>query len=118
MTLTLHDRLLGRNKKREGVSCDTPSFLFYPMQLVTPSVVAIAVRMLLALRSARSSAYLASSMLTKEAALLLIIFSIPYIYIGETFLSCKDTLFSAHFPYQEVKNVLYIINLLWDICTY
>ena len=81
MTLTLHDRLLGRNKKREGVSCDTPSFLFYPMQLVTPSVVAIAVRMLLALRSARSSAYLASSMLTKEAALLLIIFSIPYIYI-------------------------------------
>ena len=81
MTLTLHDRLLGRNKKREGVACDTPSlFLFYPMQLVTPSVVAIAVRMLLALRSARSSAYLASSMLTKEAALLLIIFSIPYIY--------------------------------------
>ena len=119
MTLTLHDRLLGRNKKREGVACDTPSlFLFYPMLLVTPSVVAIAVRMLLALRSARSSAYLASSMLTKEAALLLIIFSIPYIYIGETFLSCKDTLFSAHFPYQEVKNVLYIINLLWDICTY
>ena len=55
------------------------SFL-YPMQLVTPSVVAIAVRMLLALRFARSSAYLASSMLTKEAALLLIIFSIPYIY--------------------------------------
>ena len=80
MTLTLHDRLLGRNKKREGVACDTPSFLYYPMQLVTPSVVAIAVRMLLALRSARSSAYLASSMLTKEAALLLIIFSIPYIY--------------------------------------
>ena len=80
MTLTLHDRLLGRNKKREGVACDTPSFLFYPMQLVTPSVVAIAVRMLLALRSARSSAYLASSMLTKEAAFLLIIFSIPYIY--------------------------------------
>ena len=118
MTLTLHDRLLGRNKKREGVACDTPSFLFYPILLVTPSVVAIAVRMLLALRSARSSAYLASSMLTKEAALLLIIFSIPYIYIGETFLSCKDTLFSAHFPYQEVKNVLYIINLLWDICTY
>ena len=28
MTLTLHDRLLGRNKKREGVACDTPSFLF------------------------------------------------------------------------------------------
>ena len=50
MTLTLHDRLLGRNKKREGVSCDTPSlFLFYPMQLVTPSVVAIAVSMLMAI---------------------------------------------------------------------
>ena len=49
MTLTLHDRLLGRNKKREGVACDTPSFLFYPMQLVTPSVVAIAVSMLMAI---------------------------------------------------------------------
>ena len=118
MTLTLHDRLLGRNKKERVWLVTHPRFCFYPMQLVTPSVVAIAVRMLLALRSARSSAYLASSMLTKEAALLLIIFSIPYIYIGETFLSCKDTLFSAHFPYQEVKNVLYIINLLWDICTY
>ena len=46
------------------------------------------------------------------------LFHTLYIYIGETFLSCKDTLFSAHFPYQDVKNVLYIINLLWDICTY
>ena len=65
MTLTLHDRILGRNKNDRSPRIEVSgrfSFLwlslliikgglhvFYPIQLVTPSVVAIAVRMLMAI---------------------------------------------------------------------
>ena len=50
MTLTLHDRILGRNKKDRSPRTEVSGrFCFYPMQLVTPSVVAIAVSMLMAI---------------------------------------------------------------------
>ena len=65
MIMTLHDRILGRNKKNDRSPRIEVSgrfhlwlslliikgrlYVLYPMQLVTPSVVAIAVRMLMAI---------------------------------------------------------------------
>ena len=50
MTLTLHDRILGRKQKDRSPHIEVSGrFVFYPMQLVTPSVVAIAVSMLMAI---------------------------------------------------------------------
>ena len=66
MIMTLHDRILGRNKKNDRSPHIEMSgrfsflwlsqliikgrlYVLYPMQLVTPSVVAIAVRMLMAI---------------------------------------------------------------------
>jgi hypothetical protein len=50
MTLTLHDRILGRTKMTALLNIEVSGrFCLYPMQLVTPSVVAIAVSMLMAI---------------------------------------------------------------------
>ena len=49
MTVTLMTGILGRTKTAALLIRGERSILFYPMQLVTPSVVAIAVRMLMAI---------------------------------------------------------------------